>query len=294
LALDIALVALSLNANRLPTGAGNQTPSPLASSSTAPASSTTPSPTDLPAAAVSQRLLAAVSAHVAWRGVVGTCPDGPSEIEYTDDGGESWSAVDPARGTGANTLVRVVPASSSEVKVVTLDDECSLQLVGTFVAGEAWEDYSSNLGAYWYVDPADRANVHSPSGTVAAPCELVVAMAPRSSSEAVLLCADEVLFETSNGGAEWSKAISIPGAVAVDASADGYVVAVAAQGSCAGTSIVTVTDLAPMAPVGCFGDAAPSGQTSLAAADDDTIWLWAGATLAQSTDGGETWNQILT
>jgi hypothetical protein len=293
LVLDIALIVVALNANSAPTVTAGQTPEAPA---TAPVSTTppgTPPPTLAPTVAVPQRLLAAISADVAWRGVAGTCPAGTSELEYTKDGGESWDAVDPARATGANTLVRLVPASSSEARVVTLDDECSPQLVGTFVAGEEWEDYTSNLGAYWYVDPADRANVHTPAGVVAAPCSSVVAMATRSSSEAVVLCADQELFNTRDGGTEWSAATSVPGAVAVDASVDGYIVAVAAQGTCTGTSVVTLIDGAPSSPVGCMGESVPAGQTALAAAVDDTLWLWAGESFAQSTDGGETWTQSL-
>ncbi|SFN36017.1 hypothetical protein [Mycetocola miduiensis] len=294
LLFDIALVAFALNANSARTATGELRLSSTASASTTPTPSVTPTLTVAPTVAVSQRLLAAISVDVAWRGVVGTCPDGLSELEYTNDGGESWAVVDPARATGANTLVRVALGSTSEAHVVTLDGECAPQLVGTFVAGEAWEDYSSNLGSYWYVDPADRGNIHAPDGTVAAPCESVVAIATRSSSEAVALCADQALFATSDGGAEWSSTISVPGAVAIDASADGYVIAVAAQGGCVGTSVVMLAGGEPSEPVGCFGEAAPSGQTSLAAAGDNALWLWAGDNFAQSTDGGETWIQILT
>jgi hypothetical protein len=289
LVLDIALVALALNGNRSPTAAGELAlESPGLSA--VPSESGAPAPTVAPTAAVPQRLLAAINADVAWRGVVGSCPDGQSELEYTVDGGESWEVVDPAGTTDANTLVRLVPASSTEAHVVTLDDECSPQLLRTFVAGEAWEDYTSSLGSYWYVGPADRANVHSPYGTIPGPCGSVVAVAPRSSSEALVLCADQALFETRDAGAEWSTAISVSGAVAIDASNGGYVVAVAAQADCAGVSVVALTDGLPSAALGCSGDGSPDGQTSLAVADDDTLWLWAGEHFLRSTDGGETWN----
>jgi hypothetical protein len=293
LALDIALVAYALNANNTPATTAGITPAAPASHPAEPAASESSTPVVAPTAAVPQRLLAAVNADVAWRGVIGTCPDGQSQLEYTDDGGDSWDAVDPAVATGANTLIRVVPASRSEARVVTLDDQCSPQLAGTFVAGEAWEDYSSDLGSYWYLNPADRAHIHAPDGPVAAPCESVVAIATRSPLEAVALCADQGLFETNNGGAAWSTTISVPGAVALDASTDGYVVGVAGQGDCAGISVVMLLGTVPAEPMGCFGEAAPSGQTSLAAAGDDTLWLWAGDIFAQSTDGGETWIQIL-
>jgi hypothetical protein len=293
LVFDIALVAFALNANNTPTATADLGSSSTASTSITPTPTDSPTSTVAPIAAVPQRLLAAISADVAWRGVVGTCPDGQSKLEYTNDGGERWTVVDPARATDANTLVRVVPGSTSEAHVVTLDGECEPQLVGTFVAGEAWEDYSSNLGSYWYVDPTDRAHIHAPDGPVAAPCESVVAIATRSPLEAVALCADQGLFETNNGGAAWSTTISVPGAVALDASTDGYVVAVAGQGDCAGISVVMLLGTVPAEPMGCFGEAASSGQTSLAAAGDDTLWLWAGDIFAQSTDGGETWIQIL-
>jgi hypothetical protein len=293
LAFDIALVVFALNANRLPTGAGAQSPSPpsatLTSPSPSPTPSATPTSTVTPTAAVPQRLLAAASADVAWRGAVGSCPGGPSALEYTADGGDNWKAVDPAAATGANTLVRVVPASPFEANVVTLDAECSPQLVGTFVAGDGWEDYSSNLGSFWFVNPADRAAIQSPDGAVAAPCDSVVALATRSTTEALILCANQTLFETTAGGADWSAPVKVPGAVAIDGSADGYVVAVAAQGDCAGTSVVRLINGAPSAPVGCFGGATRPGQLALAAADGGALWLWAGENFARSTDGGTTW-----
>jgi photosystem II stability/assembly factor-like uncharacterized protein len=114
-------------------------------------------------------------------------------------------------------------------------------------------------------------------------------MATRSTTEAAVLCADQALFETRDGGAEWSTAITVPGAVALDASVDGYVVAVAAQGECDGTSVVTLTGAVPSPPVGCYGTPALAGQTSLAFVENGTLWLWAGDNFAQSTDGGETW-----
>lgn len=103
----------------------------------------------------------------------------------------------------------------------------------------------------------------------------------------------KTLFTTTDGGVKWSTAISVPGAVALDASARGSVGAVAAQGTRAGTSVVTLTDGVPSALVGCMGESVPAGQTALAAASDDALWLWAGENFAQSTDGGETWNQSL-
>ncbi|MET0885784.1 MAG: hypothetical protein ABWX92_04970 [Mycetocola sp.] len=230
-----------------------------------------------------------MSTDVAWRGAVGTCPGGPSALEYTSDGGATWNAVDPAPETGANTLVRVVPESSSEANVVTLNGECAPQLVGTFVAGEAWEDYSANLNSYWYVNPSDRASIHAPGGAAPAPCPSVVAVATRSTTEAAVLCADQTLHVTTDGAAQWSAAIPVPGAVALDGAENGYVVAVAAQGECVGTSVVMLAEGAAGAPVGCFGEASAPGQTAVAAAEDGTLWLWAGAGFSRSTDGGATW-----
>ncbi|WP_411720988.1 hypothetical protein [Mycetocola sp.] len=295
LVFDIALVAFALNANSRPTATADRSSVEPASPSTALTPSATPTPSATstssvaPVVAVPQRLLAAVNGDVAWRGVVGACSDGSSELEYTADGGATWNVADPAPATGATALVRVVPESSSEANVVTLDAECSPQLVGTFVAGDAWEDYSSNIGSYWYIDPADRAKVHSPGGTVAAPCDSAVAIATRSSSEALVLCANQTLFETTTSGAEWSSAINVPGVVAVAGSEDGYVVAVVAQGECAAASIVALSGETASVPRGCFGEEVTAGQTALAVADDGTMWLWADERIARSDDGGTTW-----
>ena len=290
LVFDIVLVGLALNSNRTPSSSGVKTPTSTSTPTATSTPSTTPSAAAAPSVAVPQRLLAAVSADVAWRGTVGTCPGGPASLEYTSDGGATWKPSDPAPATGANTLVRVVPESSSEANVVTLNADCAPQLVGTFVAGDAWEDYSANLGSYWYVNPADRAAVHAPNGTVAAPCAAVVAIATRSTSDAAVLCADQKLHITTEAGAKWSGAVDIPGAVAIDGTEAGYVIAVSVQGECSGPSVTVLADGATSAPVGCFGDAAPAGQTAISAGDDGALWLWAGANFARSTDGGTTWD----
>ncbi|RLP73442.1 hypothetical protein D9V29_01785 [Mycetocola manganoxydans] len=226
---------------------------------------------------------------MAWRGVVGVCPDGSSALEYTEDGGASWTSVDPALETSANTLVRIVPNSATEANVVTLNGDCDPQLVGTFVAGEAWEDYSGNLGSYWYVDPTDAGNVQSPSGPQAAPCASVIALATRTESTAVL-CGDQTVFELTSGSAEWSGPLAVPGAVALAGSGDGYIVAVSGQAECEGTSVVVITGGGPSPASGCLSGAVLPGETAVGAASDGTLWLWAGENFVRSTDGGATWS----
>lgn len=289
LVFDIILVVLALNSDRAPSSAGRQTP--IAAPSPAPSDSVAPSPSQAataPIAPVQRRLLSAVSADIAWRGDIGVCPDGPSALEYTADGGSTWKTVDPGPETGANTVLRLIPADASQANAVTLNADCSPQLVGTFVAGDAWEDYSSDLGSYWYVDPADRATVHSPVGPLAAPCDSVVALATRS-SEAAVLCADQRIFETTAGGTEWSTAVPITGAVALTGFNEGYVVAVVGQSSCAGTSVIVMAAEGPGEARGCLGEAPPAGEVAVAAAEDGTLWVWSGENFERSTDGGMTW-----
>ncbi|AWB85664.1 hypothetical protein C3E77_02850 [Mycetocola zhujimingii] len=234
-------------------------------------------------------MLAAVTDDVSWRGLTGSCPGNAPELEYTDDGGVTWNSVDPEVRAGFSALVRVVPESASEANVVTLDAECAPQLIGTFVAGDAWEDHSSNLGSYWYLDPMDRATVHAPDGSVPAPCGSAVSIATRSTSEAAVLCEDQAIFSTTDGGANWDTA-TVPGATAVAGAPDGYVVAVVGQGQCTGTSVVTLLGSRVGLPAGCGGEAPAPGETAISMAEGGTLWLWAGAFFARSTDGGLTWS----
>ncbi|PWC07593.1 hypothetical protein [Mycetocola zhujimingii] len=283
--LDVLLVGAALDAQR-----GPEVVEQIQAVPSSPPSAEPTATAAVSANAVRpQRVLAAASGDVAWRGTIGPCPGGTAALEYTDDGGATWKTVDPAAETGAAAVVRVVPESESAANVVTLDAGCSPQLVGTFVAGDAWADHSPRLGSYWYLDPKNVAAIQSPAGMVAAPCSSAVMIATRSTDEAAVLCADETVFRTTDAGSTWSAAIFVPGAVALSGAPDGYIAAVAGQGECGGTSVLAITDSRPGALAGCAGETSAPGQTVVSVSDDGTFWLWSGDVFARSTDGGLTW-----
>src|SRR5699024_2539023 len=111
------------------------------------------------------RLITAASADHAWRATVGSCEDGAS-LEVTDDGGESWTAVDP----GLTPIVRLKALDEATMFAIGGSDGCDPSFQITASAGDIWQEADEELGGSWYVQPADRNVVRGPGGE-AAPCE---------------------------------------------------------------------------------------------------------------------------
>jgi len=180
----------------------------------------------------------------------------------------------------------------TEASLVTLDiANCAPQLVSTFVAGDQWKAYPDRAAAKWYLDPTTPDTVHSPSGDVAAPCAAVATLAVTDKTTAAVLCTDASVFTTGNAGATWSAAAAVPGAAALTASTGGYQVAVMNPAGCAGVSLIAVSTAGALdsTPGACLSATVNPGEVALSAAEDGTLWLWAGDAFARSTDGGVTW-----
>jgi hypothetical protein len=60
---------------------------------------------------------------------------------------------------------------------------------------------------------------------------------------------------------------------------------------CAGVALADISERGKPAAVvkACLPTTVKPGRTALAAADDGTIWIWAGDALTRSADGGATW-----
>lgn len=293
---DIALVAFALGGSPKPAAVNTQ-PSVVEPIETTPVpTETTPppvaKPVETPAAAVPPtRILSALDGTTAWRASTASCPRSQANPELTTDSGATWERSDASISTGASSILSINAISETQASMVTLAAEgCAPQLIGTFVAGNEWADFPDRLSGNWYVDPADRATVHSPAGSFKAPCASVIALAPRSDADAAVLCADGTLARTSDGAAGWGKSISLPGAVNLAVSDDGYLVAAAGQRGCAGVQVLSTPDTLDGTPTvaGCREVTFKPGAVALSNADG-VIWLWAGSTFARSSDGGATW-----
>ena len=237
------------------------------------------------------RMLAALDGSTAWRAGTGPCPAAQASPELTTDSGATWSGSNASINTGASSILSINAINAKQASMVTLAAEgCAPQLVGTFVAGAEWADFPDRLSGNWYVDPADRATVHSPAGPFKAPRSPVIALASRGDDDAGILCADGSFARTSNGGERWGKVVSLPGAVNLSATSDGYILAAAGQKGCAGVQVLSTPEAldGAITPTGCRDATFKPGEVALSSADG-VVWLWVGNAVSRSSDGGASW-----
>ena len=308
LLVDVYLVSTALTSSR----ADNSLPAATPVAALTP--SATPTPAPVAAVVVSPvpatRILAAVSATVAWRAVSGICPDPLAAPEVSTDAGATWTSTDANRPTEVTALQSISASNGSVAEFVGFaQSDCSAQVVRTFVGGDNYSSLKDAADTAWYVDPANRAEVHGPNGLQPAPCDAVVALAPGSGDEAAVLCADANVFATTDAAATWSAPLAVPGALTLTATPDGYLALAAGAAdaqpiagadtdtSCLGLSVIDLsaaTDTGDLTATttGCYDTAeAPAtlaGNVAVAVADD-TLWLWIGDATVRSTDAGQTW-----
>jgi hypothetical protein len=239
------------------------------------------------------RILAALDGDVAWRASTSACPGPGARPELTSDGGSSWKTTDAARPTGITALQRIIITDVAVASFVGSNSQtCSAQFVRTYVAGDDYATNDGQLERSWYL--AADGTLHSPRGDAVAPCTSVLSLAPRDDAAAAALCADGTIHATVDAAATWTVVPFVGSPVAISSAADGYVVGVAGELDCAGVRLVTVNDAGESTPAGCMavpvGPAALSGNVAIATAAQVT-WVWAGETIAASSDNGMTWLQ---
>jgi hypothetical protein len=303
---DTLLIVWALGATRSNAEAAEPRPVPpvvVPVETRAPVESTRPTPTPKPTTKAADtkvtplpatRILAALDGTTAWRATTGVCPDATASPELTTDGGVTWKSTNATGPAKVTALQRIMVTSEKVASMVGLAQAgCSPQFVKTFIAGDNYASYPEELDSVWYIDPANRAVVHSPSGDQTAPCDMVVALASHDAKAAVVLCANGQSFATADGAATWSRPVALPGAIAITAADSGYLAAAAAgRADCAGVQILSLTnDLVPT-PVGCYPMVEAvdtlAGNVALSPAAG-TLWLWAQNSLVRSTDNGATW-----
>ena len=296
-AVDILLIVLALGSTQV--GAESEAPQAIPTfDAVASTSAPTVTPSSTPVAEAilplpPTRLLGAVDEKTAWRAVTGDCPATPASPELTTDGGATWKKTDATGPAKVTALQRLLVTSESVVEMVVLaKSDCAPQLVKTFVGGDTFKAYPDELDGAWFVDPADRATIHSPSGSAMAPCDAVVSLAVINDKAAAALCADGRLFATEDAAVTWSSPASIPGAVALTATDTGYLAAAVGRAECAGVQLLTLTPTLEATEFGCYKtDAQPAslaGNVAVSTAAD-TLWLWAVGAFVRSADGGANW-----
>ena len=299
LLVDIALIAFALNSNRPSDAAEEARPAPTYGTQTTSDDAATPVSPSAPAASAiaavpPTRFLSGVDDTTAWRAVTGECPAAQAEPELTTDSGTSWTTTNATGPTEITAPQSLDATSESIVEFVGLSGvDCAPDFVQTFVGGDTFKSYPDKLASSWFVDPADRATVHSPAGETTAPCDSVIALAPRDADSAALLCADQTVFTTTDAAAAWSSPITIPGAVNLAVTGAGYAVAAVGLPECAGVQLIALSDESrEVTPMGCLLVEAPAeitpGSVAISEAAD-ILWLWVGETVHRSLDGGLAW-----
>lgn len=303
LVLDAVLVAWALGAHRAATQSEPETVpivSPQPGETTSPAPSVSPSASSAPESEAiepepSTRVLSALDAEVAWRALTGPCPQTPATPQLTTDGGASWRDTDATAPTGVTSIQRIVVEAPDVATMVALrGTDCAPTLIRTFVGGDNYEEYPDELAAAWFVDPADRSRVQSPTGTATAPCPSVVSLAARDGASALVLCGDGSLAATADGGASWTAAVPSPGVQAIGSASAGFIAAAVGREGCAGIQVLQVDAAsAASSATGCLPtEIAPAefaGVIAIAEAAS-TVWLWAGDLIQRSSDGGASWS----
>lgn len=296
LAIDVVLVAWAFSAVKSDPVADVPMPSPppLASAEPSPSPSVEPEPEPpVMPTVVQSRVLAAWTADVAWRATTGPCPATPALPELTRDGGATWAATDATTPTGTVAVQSIRPEGDAVVSMVTLTAEgCSPAFVRSYVSGDNYGVYPDELPGMWFVDPTDRSVLHAPAvGTVAVPCDSVITVAPADASSAAVLCSDQTVAVTSDSGASWGPRVEVPGAQTVAAVAGGFTVAAVGAPACAGVQLSVLAG-GGVEESGCVVvDVAPESLVGEVAVSEaaGTIWVWAGAALVRSSDGGVSW-----
>ncbi|WP_308467863.1 hypothetical protein [Rathayibacter soli] len=259
-----------------------------------PTASATPAPTavSLPDATQPTRIISSLDANTAWRAATGACPATPGTLQGTSDAGATWKNSDAARPAGASAIIRLSVQSATQIDAVALAAAgCAPEFIRSYVNGDNWATYPTQLAGTWYFNPANAAVVHSPQGDKPAPCPTVVGLAPRDATSAAVLCSNHTVFRTADAGATWGAATTVTGAVAISSSGAGYAAASVGVTDCAGISLAAL-DAASSQPstAGCFVTAAPAAGAVALSDGAGTLWLWAGDALARSGDQGKTWH----
>ncbi len=272
---DIVLIALALGAIGWGADEGDTIARPAASVTAEPSQELTETPAPIPPATPVLRALTVVDEQVAWRAERGNC-NTQAVIEVTDDGGATWTPTQPVTTEGREVLWLWAQDESYAQAAVSAGDDCEWTGIRTFTSGEFWNLSPDALDEAAFIAP--DGSLVAPSGATA-PCDTPVDVADRGDALAVL-CADGTVHESIDG-ARWTQA-SVPGALAITDSGDGYALAVQRLAGCEGIALVALSADAlaaggtPSEVRLCVTGAVDPAATALASSAD-AILLWSGA-----------------
>ena len=260
-------------------------PTPSSTAARLPSSTVSPSTGQGPV----KRLLAANSASLAWRAVMGPCPTDP-QVEVTRDGGRTWRPTD----SGLQSISRMRSYNESAVFAVGGDEECESQYSATGGPDESWEILPRFLGQTWFRLPDADHRIHAPGGRSSSPCgDELTDFAGLGVAGGAAICTDGTVRLTQNGGRRWRDLDEVTTGRAIGADEQVYVLAMR-RGDCDGIGVVLLdpeaeevdSDSVRCAPIGGDPD-----QELAVAVSGQVLWLSAGEEVAVSTDRGRNWQR---
>ncbi|MCU1444489.1 hypothetical protein, partial [Cryobacterium sp.] len=192
---------------------------------------------------------------------------------------------------GVSALLSLDLSADGSVQAVgQISDGCAPALFTTTSRADRW---TPAVGAEqeWYIVPGAPATINSPGGVRATPCAVVIGVDATSADAAAVLCDDERLVRTLDGGATWDDGLYVPGARTFAASPSGYLLATVGRADCAGVRLVVVYPSAAPgdgAASACRLTTADTTQVSMSVAGE-ILWLWTGEEFAVTADRGVSW-----
>lgn len=301
LAANLVLVAILLTREPAGGASGGYQPPPFASPSAlpspsatveAPAPSATPTPSITPSAEPEQpivgapatRQLVLVGSQVAWRTSVGSCGEPSGATERTTDGGLTWQTTQAP----GDVVVRLRAFGPLEAAAVTADAACESAYMRTWSGGETWSEVPAALPTTWHLSPADRNLVIGPAAT-AAPCDAgTVDLAVTGQDVGIVLCRDGSVLASGDGGSAWAPAAQVSAPLAIAASGETVVLA-HQDPTCDGVAVLRLGEGQETVASGCAPLAIASDTPVALGLVDSDLWVWAGDSLAVSSDLGGTW-----
>lgn len=297
--IALALVFFALRTEPVP-NAGETPSAPPLSGTPSPTGTPTATPTNDPtpppvAASPATRFVAPATDLIAVRATAGSCGGAAPSVEFTVDGGVSWTPSTLAAEDGVAQIIAVEMVDADQVDLVVLTGaSCAPSVLTTYTGGEYWQLYPNRLGEMSYLDQRDPTQIVVDGVAEVAPCPAPLELAQSANQEAVR-CSDGIAAY-SDEAVRWegiSPRVARAIAWTTPAGASEPVVAGVFEGAegCDGLNIRNVEpDGSTFDGVdqGCL--AIPASPTTVALGSSESVlWLWVDDELFRSSDSGRTW-----
>ena len=242
-----------------------------------------------PAALAAQnRYIATVDGVTMWRSTVGSCDGSDAVIEFSANGGASWSVLVTTEMRARQVLALEVIDADTIWVVARAGDTCGVSGFASFTGGEFWEPRPEAVSLLRYLDRDAPDVVHLQGQPVTAPCAQPRQSVSRDGATAIVC--DDLVAEWIGSVASWGT-LEVPGLLSAAPVAGSHTLAVWGAEGCDGVSIqVAPSPLGLDQPVrtGCIPAETQPADVSLLRSGN-TVWAWVDGDFRVSADGGASW-----